>query len=87
MPSINEEEIEANGITALEAALMTETTAIISVHGKGRFVVMHLDHFLYLKECELEAALAQNKEDIAAGRFVISSTEEHLKRLKEGNLP
>ena len=34
-----------------------------------------------LHESELDAALARSKADIAAGRYVIESAEEHMARL------
>jgi hypothetical protein len=52
------------------------------VHGKERFVVMDMEHYHYLRECELESALAQTRADLATGRFVKGSAEEHLARLK-----
>lgn len=34
-----------------------------------------------LRECELDAALAETRADLAAGRFVEESAAEHLARL------
>jgi len=44
--------------------------------------VMDIAHYHYLRECELEAALAETRADLAAGRFTESSAEEHLARVK-----
>ena len=55
--------------------------AVLSVRGKDKFVVMDMAHYHYLRECELEAALAQSRADMAAGRFVQESPEAHLARL------
>jgi hypothetical protein len=38
-------------------------------------------HYHYLRECELTAALAESQADIAAGRFVKKSVDAHMKRL------
>ena len=35
-----------------------------------------------LHESELDAALARSKADVAAGRYVIESPEEHMARLE-----
>jgi hypothetical protein len=43
---------------------------------------MDLEHYHYLRECELEAALAQSRADLAAGRFVKESPEAHIARMK-----
>ena len=38
-------------------------------------------HYHYLRECELDAALAQTRADLVAGRVVQESPEAHLARL------
>lgn len=48
----------------------SQTEATISVRGKDRFVVMDVAQYHYVRECELEAALAQSRADVAAGRAV-----------------
>ena len=53
----------------------------MSVRGKDRFVVMDMAQYHYLRECELDAALAQTRADMAAGRTVQESPEAHLARL------
>jgi hypothetical protein len=62
--------------------LATQPEAVISVRGKERFVVMDMELYHYLRECELEAALAQTRADLAEGRYTRGSAEEHLARLK-----
>ena len=51
------------------------------MRGRDRFVVMDIAHYQYLRECELDAALAQTRADIAAGRFLTESPDEHVARL------
>lgn len=87
MSSISANELKTRGVSAIEAALANDSEALISVRGKNRFVVMPIEHFQYLRECELEAALAQTKADLSEGRFVSSSPEEHLERLQRGDEP
>ena len=43
---------------------------------------MDMEQYHYLRECELEAALAQTRAELAEGRFVKGSPEEHVARLK-----
>ncbi|MBK8817037.1 MAG: type II toxin-antitoxin system Phd/YefM family antitoxin [Methylococcaceae bacterium] len=81
MPHISANDIKTKGIAAIEAALNEASEAIVSVRGKDRFVVMDIAHYHYLRECELDAALAQTQADLAAGRFVQESPEAHLARL------
>ena len=82
MSDISANDLKTKGVSAIEAVLAHQPEAVISVRGKGRFVVMDLEHYHYLRECELESALAQTRADLAEGRFVKESAEEHLARLK-----
>ncbi len=82
MPSISANDLKVKGISAIEALLEHQPEAIISVHGKDRFVVMDIEHYQYLRECELDAALAETRADLAAGRFVKESPEDHIVRIK-----
>ncbi|HEY8037182.1 MAG TPA: type II toxin-antitoxin system Phd/YefM family antitoxin [Methylobacter sp.] len=81
MSSISANDLKTKGVSAIEAELAHQPEAIISVRGKDRFVVMDIAHYHYLRECELEAALAETRADLAAGRFVKESAAEHLARL------
>ena len=81
MSSISANDLKTKGISAIEAELAHQPEAIISVRGKERFVVMDMAHYHYLRECELDAALAETRADLAAGRFVKESAEAHLARL------
>jgi hypothetical protein len=81
MSHISANDIKTKGIAAIEAALNEASEAIVSVRGKDRFVVMDIAHYHYLRECELDAALAQTQADLATGRFVQESPEAHLARL------
>ena len=82
MPLLSANDLKVKGVAAIEALLANQPEAIISVRGKERFVVMDMEHCHYLRECELEAALAQTRVDLAEGRFVKESPEAHLARLK-----
>ena len=81
MSHISANELKTKGVTAIEAVLAEHSEAIVSVRGKDRFVVMGIAQYNYLRECELEAALAETRADVAAGRFVQESAESHLARL------
>lgn len=82
MPQISANELKIKGVSAIEALLATQPEAVISVRGKERYVVMDIEQYHYLRECELESALAQTHADLAEGRFVKGSVEDHLARLK-----
>lgn len=81
MTHISANDLKTKGVTAIETALTGQTEAIVSVRGKDRFVVMDIAHYNYLRECELEAALAETRKELADSRFVTESAEAHLARL------
>ena len=81
MSQISANDLKTKGISAIELALRSAPEAMVSVRGKDKFVVMDIAHYRYLRECELDAALAQTRADLAAGRSVQESPEAHLARL------
>jgi hypothetical protein len=82
MSHISANDLKTKGIAAIERALSQAPEAIVSVRGKDKFVVMDMAQYHYLRECELDAALAQTRADMAAGRIVQESPEAHLARLE-----
>lgn len=82
MPSLTANDLKTRGIAAIEESLAQNTEALVSVRGKDRFVVMEIAQYHYLRECELDAALAQTRADLAAGRFVTESAQQHMERLE-----
>jgi PHD/YefM family antitoxin component YafN of YafNO toxin-antitoxin module len=82
MIHITANDLKTRGISAIESVLEDNTEAVVSVRGHARYVVMELEHYQHLRECELEAALAQSRADVAAGRFVVQSAEQHVAKIK-----
>lgn len=82
MSHLTANDLKTKGVAAIEAMLEQRSEAIVSVRGKERFVVMDIAQYHYLRECELEAALAETRADLAAGRFAQESPEEHVVRVK-----
>jgi len=83
MSNLTANDLKTKGIAAIEAVLAERPEAIVSVRGKERFVVMEIAQYHHLRECELEAALAETKADIAAGRFNKGTPAAHVKRAKK----
>lgn len=82
MPQLTANDLKVRGVAAIEEVLAGQTEATISVRGKDRFVVMDVAQYHYLRECELEAALAQSRADVAAGRAVTETAAEHMQRME-----
>jgi hypothetical protein len=83
MSHITANDLKTRGISAIETLLTDgRTEAVVSVRGADRYVVMDLAHYQRLREFELEAALAESRAEVAAGRYVIESPQAHLARLQ-----
>lgn len=81
MNTISANDLKTRGVGAIEEALSDRQEASVTVRGQLKYVVMSREHYAHLRECELEAALAESKADLDAGRFVKESVARHLKRL------
>ncbi len=81
MQAISANELKIGGIGAISRALEHEREVGLSVRGELRFVVMEVDAYQRLRECELAIALQEARADLAAGRVVRESVGDHLKRL------
>ncbi len=82
MSPLTANDIKTRGVAAIEESLAHQPEAVISVRGKDRFVVMKVAQYHHLRECELDAALAQSQADIVAGRYVAESAPAHMARLE-----
>jgi hypothetical protein len=87
MGSLTANDLKTRGIAAIEESLATRPEAVISVRGQERFVVMEVAHYRYLRECELDAALAQSRADVEAGRYVVETAQQHVDRLQQALQP
>ena len=76
-------DLKTRGVTLLDEALQQDNEAIISVRGKSKYVVMDLEHYNYLRECELEAAFIETRKEIEEGRAKTLTADEHIKALHD----
>lgn len=83
MSNLTANDLKTKSTAAIEAALADRSVAIVTVRGKERFVVMGIAQYHYLRECELEAALAETRANIVEGRFVKESPVAHVKQVKK----
>lgn len=83
MPVVTANDLKTKGISDIERALQDAQEVVISVRGKPRYVVMDLTHYDYLRECEIAAAWAQTREDVAAGRYRREGADAHMARIKD----
>jgi len=79
--TITANDLKTQGVASLEQGLKDDLEATITVRGKERFVVMRIEQYHHLREMELEAALAEAKRDIQAGKFIKESAVDHVSRI------
>ena len=82
--TITANELKTKGVSILNDDTADGTEVIITVRGKNKFVVLPIEKYNYLRECELEAALLESKRDIKEGKFIKESVEKHIKRITRG---
>jgi len=76
--------LKTRGVSILDTETSNGTEVIITVRGKSKYVVLPIEKYNYLRECELEAALLETKRNIKEGKFVIESVKKHIKRITRG---
>jgi len=82
MNIITANDLKTKGVVTIGEHLANNHEAMITVRGKNRFVVMDIEHYNYLRECELEAALLEAKNDIETGEYIVESVDKHIERLR-----
>jgi PHD/YefM family antitoxin component YafN of YafNO toxin-antitoxin module len=85
MKTIAANELKIRGVSTIEKALENEAEAVISVRGRDRYVVMDVEEYNRLRVCELESALYETRQQLAAGDFVEESVDGHIERIRNSN--
>ena len=76
-------ELKIKGVSIIEKMLEKLDEVLISIRGKNKYVVIDMNRYNYLRECELEKALRDVQEDRKNGRSRVLSSEEHFKELDD----
>lgn len=83
MKMIAANELKTKGIRSISERLKEGGEAVISVRGQERYVVMDFETYNRLRLCELEAALNEARREVAEGKYVEESVEDHIKRISK----
>lgn len=81
MHVITANDLKVKGVPVLDEAVNEYGEAIITVRGQARYVVLSMEAYDRLRELELDAALADTKRDLEAGRVHRESVTDHIKRI------
>jgi len=79
---ISANDLKVKGVSILDSMLNTLDEVLISVRGKNKYVVVDMERYEYLRECELEQAIRETKEDMKNGNYDTKSVEEHIQELE-----
>jgi prevent-host-death family protein len=82
MTTISANELKTRGASVLDAAVVDDEEAVITVRGRNRYVVLTMDAYNRLRECELEAALQQVKREVREGKGIRETVAEHIRRIR-----
>ena len=82
MHSITANDLKTQGAALLNKMLAHENELAITIRGNAKYVVMPIEQYHHYRETELVAALAEAQADMAAGRVLNDSIEQHIKRVK-----
>ncbi len=80
--TLTAQELKTKGATILQKRLKKADELVITVRGKESYVVLSMKQYEYLRQCELEQALAESQEDLKHGRYTDMSVKKHIKLLK-----
>ena len=78
---ITANDLKVQGISAIDDLVAQNEGVIITVRGKEKYVVLSIEEYNQLRIYELEMAIIEAKKDIAEGKVLSNSVEEHLCRV------
>jgi hypothetical protein len=82
--SVSANELKIKGLAALDNALSGSNEAVITVRGKNKYVVLPFERYSHFRECELESALQESRNDMLKGRYIEETVEQHINRITSG---
>ncbi len=74
-------DLKTKGVSIIESMLETLDEVLISIRGKNKYVVVDMNRYNYLRECELEKALRDTEEDLKNGRSHVLTSAQHFEEL------
>ncbi len=83
MSYIAANEIKKKGVSVFTEALKEDGEALITVRGKGRYVIMTMEKYGALREMELAQAVQEAHADYSAGRVADRTIDDHMRRIDD----
>lgn len=75
------QDLKRTGFAKLRQMFSNEPDIIIQERGRDACVLVDIEHYNYLRQCELEIALITAKKEISQGKYV-EGTNKHIEHLE-----
>jgi hypothetical protein len=82
MVSITANLLKTKGVSALDPAINENKAVVITVRGRDRYVVMDFETYNHLRECELQAAIAEVRTELESGEVFKDTVDRHIRRIR-----
>lgn len=80
--TVSANDIKTRGMAAIEDAFDSDATCLLTKRGKPVYAVIDLNDYDEFREWQLDKAVKEAEEDIAAGNFtVVTDIDAHVKGL------
>lgn len=79
--TISANDLKVKGVTLIDSVVDENQSAIITVRGVEKYIVLRISDYNKIRELELDLAIQESKADIVAGRSHTDGIEEHMKRV------
>ena len=80
--TITANDLKIKGVGILESILSKLDEVLISVRGQSKYVVVDIERYEYLRECELEHVYAEIQKERAEGKSRVMSAQEHIAEIE-----
>jgi PHD/YefM family antitoxin component YafN of YafNO toxin-antitoxin module len=82
MASITANLLKTKGVSALDPVIDENKAVVITVRGRDRYVVMDFETYNHLRECELQAAIAEVRTELESGEVFKDTVDQHIRRIR-----
>ena len=76
------QDLKRTGFAKLKKLFDNEPDIIVQERGRDACVLVELEHYTHLRNCELEIALIKAREEITKDEFV-TGTKKHIDKLEK----
>lgn len=79
--TISANDLKIKGVSLIDSVVDENQSAIITVRGVEKYIVLKISDYNKIRELELDLAIKESKADIASGHFHTDGIDEHMKRV------